>query len=96
MTDYNGWANWETWQVNLWIDNEYAWYEAKRDYLADLGSPVTAVDVMAFFAAVCDNRTPDFNDDPIVAAEQCAAVDFNEIAEHWEVDRLEILEYNNA
>lgn len=29
MTDntYNGWTNWDTWNVALWMDNEQEWYE---------------------------------------------------------------------
>ena len=23
QNEYNGWTNWETWVVNLWIDNEW-------------------------------------------------------------------------
>lgn len=26
---YNGWPNWATWNVNLWIDNEEPIYRAK-------------------------------------------------------------------
>lgn len=26
MTDYNGWSNYETWLLKLWIDNEFADY----------------------------------------------------------------------
>lgn len=29
MTDYNGWTNWETWQVNLWSDNDQTTYRYK-------------------------------------------------------------------
>lgn len=28
---YNGWRNYETWCVNLWIDNEQALYEERRE-----------------------------------------------------------------
>lgn len=42
-TTYNGWTNYETWLVNLWIDNEYdinMWQDRAREindvyYLAD-------------------------------------------------------------
>jgi len=35
MTDqtYNGWANWETWNVALWVQNDEGFYrEARRSY----------------------------------------------------------------
>ena len=31
MSTYNGWANYETWNVALWIDNEQGTYEEARD-----------------------------------------------------------------
>jgi len=30
-TRYNGWANYETWAVNLWIENEEPTYDEARD-----------------------------------------------------------------
>lgn len=30
---YNGWCNYETWNVNLWLDNEQGSYEEKRDII---------------------------------------------------------------
>ena len=29
---YNGWANWETWNVALWIQNDYSTYKVARQY----------------------------------------------------------------
>jgi hypothetical protein len=40
MSAYNGWTNWETWNVNLWLTNDegsYAWLmdAAKRAIATD-------------------------------------------------------------
>ena len=29
-TTFNGWANWETWNVALWIQNDVSIYDAAR------------------------------------------------------------------
>ena len=29
---FNGWANYETWNVALWLQNEYAFYKVARQY----------------------------------------------------------------
>jgi hypothetical protein len=31
-TDFNGWKNWETWNVALWLQNNYAHYKVARQY----------------------------------------------------------------
>lgn len=31
-TDYNGWANYETWNVALWLQNDYAMYKIAHKY----------------------------------------------------------------
>jgi hypothetical protein len=35
-TRYNGWTNYETWAVALWIDNEQGSYESARELAKDL------------------------------------------------------------
>lgn len=36
---YNGWSNYETWVVNLWIDNEEGSYRYWTDIAFDISSP---------------------------------------------------------
>lgn len=33
---YNGWRNYETWVVNLWIDNEEPLYEERRERVCEI------------------------------------------------------------
>jgi hypothetical protein len=41
---YSGWSNYETWCVNLWLDNERGSYEAKRDIIGRADDPHSAAD----------------------------------------------------
>lgn len=36
---YNGWTNYPTWAVHLWLANEENTYHASRGVLADAGDP---------------------------------------------------------
>ena len=36
VDEYNGWANWETWNANLWLTNDPGTYEACLEAIGDL------------------------------------------------------------
>jgi hypothetical protein len=43
---YNGWSNYETWNVNLWLDNEPGSYEEKRDIIRQAHEPYKAAQAL--------------------------------------------------
>jgi hypothetical protein len=77
---YNGWKNWETWNVALWCDNEESIYHERMRQ-----QPRTAQEVEDFVREWFPEGTPDWKieDDPYGARE---AVDWSEIADHWSED----------
>lgn len=85
---YNGWTNYETWNVNLWIDNEEPLYREKRRWLR-ANKKVTASDVQLFFMLNMNGTTPDL-DELRRTGETVDPIDFNEIAENWEIERQEL------
>ncbi len=90
--DYNGWTSYATWNVNLWIDNEYSVYCAKRDMLAKRKRPVTADTVRTFYHNEMGGTTPDL-DEMRRTKERFGRINYREIAEHWETQRQEMLEH---
>ena len=47
MTGYNGWTNYETWAVNLWLMNDQGSEEMIRELVADvLAEPVNPLSVL--------------------------------------------------
>ena len=55
-TDYNGWTNWATWNVYLWLSNDEPLYRAMLDV-----KPGTATEAEQFVRTAMPNGTPDFN-----------------------------------
>jgi len=87
--DYNGWTNYGTWNVNLWIDNDYDVYTKKLEMLRKRKRPVTGECVRLFYHHTMGGTTPDL-DEMRRTKERFGRINFREIAEHWEVERQEL------
>lgn len=86
---YNGWANWETWQINLWLDNEEPLYREKCRFLRS-ALKLDEHSVRTFCEEIFPDGTPDMqNDDNETVAQQMAKVDWAEIAHHFELEAKE-------
>jgi hypothetical protein len=70
---YNGWTNYETWNMNLWVQNE----EGSYNYMIE-NKPYTAVKAERIGLEIFPNGTPDMD-----TKEEMDNVNWDEIAEAW-------------
>jgi len=58
---YNGWANYETWNVTLWIGNDWGLYQVALDVVRDGGTYGDFVKIIQsnHFGAAWSTHTPD-------------------------------------
>lgn len=81
-TKYNGWTNYDTWLVPLWVDNEFESYQARLAYLT-ADQSWTAEHALEFTFSLFPTGTPDHEPGWL------NRVNWAEIAGHWQADHLE-------
>jgi hypothetical protein len=80
MNDYNGWTNWETWQILLWASNEEHLYKQVKKFVEWPSYRAGFSDkCQAFFYEMFPEGTPDMD-----GAQEMQNVNWQEIAQHLE------------
>lgn len=99
MGKYEGWNNWETWNVALWLSNDQGLYEATMETVAETSPSVsqTANAIEGLFESYFLEPLEDIpacQTGPIADMINASVreVDWREIAEHWIQDYTESLE----
>ena len=85
MSTYNGWTNWATWNVALWVDNREEYYFARLcriNHLMNDGKEWTAEAVEDFVRTIFPEGTPDMADG-VMMRDGLDAVNYGAIATHW-------------
>jgi hypothetical protein len=73
-TTYNGWCNFETWQANLWLDNDGTLDMLREDDM------LTGDAITEHLESLLDNIPPSLLGDIVTSWLHCVRVD--EILEH--------------
>lgn len=65
--EYNGWTNYETWVVNLWMDNEEGtydyWREVAQEIHNDLEEPTNSMTKMDEAVYLLADRLKDYHEE---------------------------------
>lgn len=98
MSKYNGWSNYETWNANLWIDNDYGLSENIALHTADLfGSYEDADQITSMLANYIKDIFIDFAPDvegfySDIINSAIKTVNWHEIAKHYVDSELSAIE----
>lgn len=84
--EYNGWTNYETWNVKLWLDNDCDSYELARDLVRQAGND--AYRVSKALQEMVEEQQPDLGASMFADLLSAALHEVNwyEIAEHYLAD----------
>lgn len=81
---FNGWTNWATWNVELWLDNDEGLYREKQRFIRRSYREIDGDDVRRFCVEIFPTGTPDMQ-----GQIEMAPVDWDQLAEHWDDERKE-------
>jgi hypothetical protein len=83
MSKYNGWENYATWNIVLWIDNVEDLYRKKIEKFARLNRKVKPSDVRSFVRVYLGGTTPDLKGSREPGC-RIKDVNWQEIADAWQ------------
>lgn len=75
---YEGWSNWETWNVALWVDNDENLYQLMLDDHI-LWCAETAKEF-------CERVFKNGKTDDMDSTDDMLKVDYEELAKHWNAE----------
>jgi hypothetical protein len=56
---YEGWSNYATWNVSLWINNEYPYYQAAVEFMKNNPNSKNPYKDFVVDCGLSEQRTPD-------------------------------------